>query len=71
MMVGFDCGRMIAIFPRGSISLFSLVELLSCPACNQLHRLGDCFTPAVKRQQMVFRLAGERNDQIIWFEVAT
>ena len=53
MMVRFHCGRMVAIFPEGSLPLFPLVKLLSCPACNQLHRLwNDIAFPAVEYEQM-------------------
>jgi hypothetical protein len=53
MMVRFDCGRMVAIFPEGALPLFSLVELLCCPACNQLHRpWNDIAFTAVEHEQM-------------------
>jgi hypothetical protein len=53
MMVRFHCGRMIAIFPESSFSLFPLVKLLSCPACDQLHRLWDGIAfSAVEYEQM-------------------
>ena len=53
MMVRFHCGRMMAIFPESSLPLFPLVELLSCPACNQLHRPWDDLPfPTVQHEQM-------------------
>jgi len=45
--------RMISIFPEGTFPLLSLVELRSCPACNQLYRPWDDITsPTVEYDQM-------------------
>ena len=53
VMVRFHCGCMVAIFPESPFSLFPLVKLLSCPACDHLHRLWDDITlPAVEYEQM-------------------
>lgn len=37
----FDNGGMITVFPKRTPAIFSLVELLTHSAGNELHRLGD------------------------------
>jgi hypothetical protein len=53
MMVRFYGGGMVPIFPESPLPLFPLIELLSCPACDQLHRFWNDFTStAVQHEQM-------------------
>jgi hypothetical protein len=37
----FHGGSMITIFPKSTTAIFSLIIFLACPACYQLHGLGN------------------------------
>jgi uncharacterized protein YbaR (Trm112 family) len=37
----FNCCRMISVFPKCSLTIFALIELLACPSCNQFNRIWD------------------------------
>ena len=39
VLVGFDCGGMVTVFPKRSLAVFALVVFLRRAAGNELHAL--------------------------------
>ena len=48
-----DGSCMIAVFPKCSLAILPLIELLACPASDQLHKFGNDVTTAIVGHKQV------------------
>jgi hypothetical protein len=52
VIVSLNGGGMIAVFPKSSFTLFTLIEFLGSSPGNQLETFGDDYRAAIDDQQM-------------------